>query len=69
MNSTNKKTTTASTVVSTNGNNARPGDTKDTNELVQVHFAALPSGIPITVQHAHQILGVGIIPKKTSTNA
>jgi hypothetical protein len=60
MNSTNKKTiTTASTVSSTNGNNAGPGDTEDTNELVQLHFAALPSDGPITVQHVHQILGVG----------
>lgn len=59
MNSTTKKTTTASTVVSTNGNNAGPGDTEDTNELVQVHFAALPSDVPITVQHVHQMLGVG----------
>jgi hypothetical protein len=59
MNSTNKKTTTASTVVSTNGNNAGPDDTKDTNELVQLHFAALPSDVPIMVKHVHQILGVG----------
>lgn len=62
MNSTNKKTVTAASTVdvsSTNGNNAGPGDTEDTNELVQLHFAALPSDGPITVQHVHQILGVG----------